>query len=66
MAEIATMTGHTDKKTTETYIHLTPDYQKGMVKAIEDKLGRGKKGASPFLSIDKKKKHTKNKLLKAD
>ena len=66
MEEIATMTGHTDKKTTELYIHKTPNYQKRMVKAIEDKLRLGKNKASPFLSIDKKKKQIKNKTLKAD
>ena len=66
MEEIATMTGHTDKKTTETYVHLSPNYQKNMVKVIEDKLGRGKNGANRFLSIDKKKKETKNKALTAD
>lgn len=66
MEEIATMTGHTDKKTTETYVHLSPNYQKNMVKVIEDKLGRGKSEANRFLSIDKKKKETKNKPLTAD
>ncbi len=66
MEEIATMTGHTDKKTTETYVHLTPNYQKNMVKVIEDKMRRGKNGANRFLSIDKEKKETKNKTLKAD
>ena len=63
MEEIATMTGHTDKKTTETYVHLTPNYQKNMVKVIEDKMRRGKNGANRFLSIDKEKKETKNKVL---
>lgn len=66
MEEIATMTGHTKTKTTETYIHLSPNYQKDMVNVIEDKMRRGKKGASPYLSIDKKKKQIKNKALNSE
>ena len=56
MKEIGTMTGHTEARTTERYIHLTPDYQNNMVNAIEDKLRLGKTRAKHFLSIDKSKK----------
>jgi len=66
MSEIATMTGHTETKTTERYIHKSPNYQKKMVKVLEDKLRLGKNKANLFLSIDNKKKETKNKKLKGD